>query len=71
MDKDLVAFARKQAQKNHRSVSGMFSDYLNVIRRQSEKPVASVAEMAGSLKNYSIDDSKENIRAIYAKKHSR
>jgi len=72
IDEDLVEFAHKQARTNRSSVSGMFSEYLRQHKIQSDKAnLPSIASMVGSLKHYSIDDSKQTIRAIYAEKHSR
>lgn len=72
VDKDLAQFAHAQAQKNKRSVSGMFSEYLQAQKEQAEKTaLPSVAEMVGTLKNYQIDDSKKAIARAYAKKYLR
>ncbi|MHB1865192.1 MAG: DUF6364 family protein [Candidatus Saccharimonadales bacterium] len=71
IDKDLVEFAHKQARTNKSSVSGMFSEYLQQYKIQSDKANhPSIASMVGSLKLYSIDDSKQNVRAIYEDKYS-
>jgi hypothetical protein len=70
VDKSLVQYARKQARINRKSVSGMFSEYLMYHKRQaSKKAVPTIKNMAGSLKQYPIDDSKKTIRSAYAKKH--
>ncbi|HTE22234.1 MAG TPA: DUF6364 family protein [Candidatus Limnocylindria bacterium] len=72
VDQDLVQFARQQARAHKKSVSGMFSEFLTHRRAQVDKvAVPSIASMAGSLKHYAVDDSKEAIRAAYAKKYSR
>jgi hypothetical protein len=71
VDKDLVQFARQQARINCKSVSGMFSEFLLSRKSQADKIAApSIASMIGSLKRYSIDDSKPATRAAYAKKHT-
>lgn len=72
VDKELVQYARKQARISKKSVSGMFSEYLTQCKTQSaKKSVPSVVDMAGSLKKYPVDDSKEALRSAYAKKYSR
>ncbi len=72
IDEDLAKFAHKQARANRSSVSGMFSEYLRQYKIQSDKANnPSIASMVGSLKHYSIDDSKKAIMAIYAEKYSR
>ena len=72
IDKDLAEFAHKQARTNRSSVSGMFSEYLRQHRIQSDKANhPSIASMVGSLKRYSIDDSKQAVRSMYAEKYSR
>ncbi len=71
VDKDLVQFARSQARANKKSVSGMFSEYLLHRKVQVRKTAApTIASMRGSLKRYSVDDSKQAIRSVYAKKYS-
>lgn len=70
IDKNLVNFARHQAQTDGTSVSAMFSTFLETKRLESErKATPSVKTMTGTLKAYSIDDSKASIRSAYAKKH--
>lgn len=72
VDKELVHFARTQARSNGRSVSAMFSDFLDARRTQAKRQsIASAADMVGTLKSYSINDSKPGIRAARAKKHLR
>ena len=72
VDKDLAEFAHKQARTSRSSISGMFSEYLRQHKTQSDKANSpSVSSMVGSLKRYSIDDSKQTMRAIYAEKYSR
>jgi hypothetical protein len=72
IDKDLAQFAHKQAITNKSSVSGMFSEYMLQLKTQTQKAARpSVASMVGTLKDYSIDDSKRAIRTIYAQKYSR
>ena len=71
VDKELVQFARTQARREGRSVSSTFSEYLLTRKAQSEyQAVPKVRDMVGSLKTYSIDDSKVAIRSQYAKKYS-
>ena len=70
VDKDLVQFARAQAQANKKSVSAMFSDYL-LQRKAQARITPTIASMRGSLKDYAIDDSKKAIQNAYAQKHSR
>jgi negative regulator of replication initiation len=71
VDKDLVQYARHHARKNGQSVSGMFSSFLLAQKSQAgHKAVPKVSEMVGTLKQYTIDDSKEAVRSAYAKKHS-
>ena len=70
VDRDLVLHARRQARKDGRSVSAMFSNFLLVQKLQiEEKATPSVAAMVGILKRYNIDDSKAATRSAYAKKH--
>ncbi len=72
VDKDLVQFARSQAQVNKKSVSGMFSEYLLHRKAQVRKTTTpTIAAMRGSLKRYSVDDSKHALRDAYAQKYSR
>lgn len=72
IDKDLVQFARAQAQANKKSVSGMFSEFLLHRKAQLYKTsTPSVALMRGSLRDYAIEDSKQAIQNAYAKKYSR
>lgn len=70
IDKDLVTFARHRAHTDGTSVSAMFSKFLTITRLQSERKAApSVRSMVGTLKAYTIDDSKSSIRSMYANKH--
>ncbi len=70
IDKNLVNFARRRAQADGTSVSAMFSAFLETTKLQSErKAIPSVKTMTGTLKAYSIDDSKATIRSAYAQKH--
>jgi hypothetical protein len=71
IDKDLVEFARQQAQANRRSVSGMFSEFL-LSRQEHIKKTSppSVASMVGTLRHYPINDSPKAIRSAYAKKYT-
>ena len=70
IDKDLVNFDRRRAHTDGTSVSAMFSRFLTAARLQSEhKAAPSVTSMVGTLKAYSIDDSKSSVRSIYADKH--
>ncbi len=72
VDKELVNYARSQARSNGRSVSAMFSDFLDARRIQDKsQSLAPAADMVGTLKSYNINDSKPGIRAAYAKKHLR
>ena len=72
IDEDLVEFAHKQARTNRISVSGMFSEYLRQHKIKSDKAnQPSIGSMVGSLKHYSINDSKQAIKTIYAEKYSR
>ena len=71
IDEDLAQFAHRQAEISKSSVSGMFSEYLRLLRAHHNKTASpSVASMVGSLKRYPIDDSKKTIRSIYAQKYS-
>jgi len=71
IDKDLIQFARQQAQYDSTSVSGMVSDFLTSRKEQAKKKtVPGVEKMVGTLKNYQIDDSKAAIRSAYAKKYT-
>lgn len=71
VDKELVQFARYQAQSKGKSISGMFSEFLLARKSRADRQaIPTVNEMVGSLKRYDIDDSKTAIRAAYAKKHS-
>jgi hypothetical protein len=70
VDKDLVRLARYQARSSGKSVSGLFSEFLVTREAQLERLAAPKAStMVGTLKSYSIDDSKTAIRTAYAKKH--
>lgn len=70
VDKELVLIARQQASSSRTSVSVMFSDFIRSSQVQAEKSaVPSVTSMTGSLKRYHIDDTKQAIRASYAKKY--
>ena len=70
VDKELVQYARQQAKRDGRSVSGIFSDYLRTRKSQVEKKsFPNVTNMVGVLKHYTIDDSKPAIRSAYARKH--
>jgi hypothetical protein len=72
IDEDLAQFAHKQARVRKSSVSGMFSEYISQLKIQTQKAARpSVAGMVGALKDYSIDDSKQSIKAVYAQKYSR
>ncbi len=72
VDQDLVQFAQRQARVNKKSVSGMFSEFLAQRKVQVDKEAApNISDMTGSLKKYTVDDSKQAIRAVYAKKYSR
>ena len=72
IDEDLAQFAHKQAKTRKSSVSGMFSEYISQLKIQTQKAARpSVASMVGALKDYSIDDSKQSIKAMYAQKYSR
>lgn len=70
IDKELVKFAHRHADRKNRSISGLFSDFLYELEtRDSNKDQAKFTDMVGVLKNYKIDDSKQAIRDAYAKKH--
>jgi hypothetical protein len=70
IDKDLVNFAHHRAHMEGTSVSAMFSRFLTTTRLQSEHTATpSVNSMIGTLKAYSIDDSKSSVRSIHADKH--
>lgn len=71
IDKDLVDIARTEASREGTSVSALFSNFIIARKFRSDKNVTpSVNSMIGSLKGYSIDDSKSAIRAAYAQKYS-
>ena len=71
IDKELVQYARHEAQGNGKSVSGIFSEFILSRKIQSKRQaVPKVNTMLGSLKSYEIDDSKAGIRNSYAKKYS-
>ena len=69
IEKELVQFARQQAHIHKKSVSGMFSEFLEAGMNKVATP--SVKSMTGSLKLYTVDDSKEAIHNAYAQKYSR
>lgn len=72
VDEDLVQFARNQARANKKSISGMFSEFLlhhKTLARKTSTPT--IASMRGSLKNYTINDSKKAVQNAYAQKYSR
>jgi hypothetical protein len=72
VDKELVKFARHQAQTDGKSVSSVFSEFLLNRKAQSERQsVRKISEMVGSLKAYKIDDSKAALRKTYARKNTR
>jgi Family of unknown function (DUF6364) len=71
IDKELVQYARHEAQSNGKSVSGIFSEFILSRKVQSNRQsIPKVSTMLGSLKSYKIDDSKAGIRNSYAKKYS-
>ncbi|HVC35848.1 MAG TPA: DUF6364 family protein [Candidatus Dormibacteraeota bacterium] len=71
IDKELVQYARHEAQSNGNSVSGIFSEFILSRKVQSKRQaVPKVNAMLGSLKSYKIDDSKAGIRNSYATKYS-
>lgn len=71
IDKELVQYARRQARLEGRSISGMFSIFLQKRKsREQDRAVSQVSDMIGSLAGYYIDDSKQAIRAAYAKKYT-
>ena len=71
IDKELVQYARHEAQSNGKSISGIFSEFLLSRKVQSKRQaIPAVKTMMGSLKSYKIDDSKAGIRKSYAKKYS-
>lgn len=71
VDRELIQFAQAQAKFNGQSVSGMFSAYLRNRQLQATRQATpNVAAMVGTLKSYSIDDSKQSIRSTYAKKYT-
>lgn len=71
IDKDLVQYARHEAQSNGKSISGLFSEFLLSRKVQSRRQaIPRISTMVGSLKSYKIDDSKAAIRNSYAKKYS-
>ncbi len=70
VDKELIQFARQQAQTDNKSVSGMFTEFLLSRKVQADKKaVPSIGRMVGSLKTYSVDDSKAAVHSAYAKKY--
>lgn len=72
IDEDLVQFAHSQAKEHRSSVSGMFSEYISQLKIQTQKAARpSVSSMVGALRDYSINDSKQAVRAMYAQKYSR
>ncbi len=71
IDKELVQFARQEANKSGKSISGIFSDFLLSRKAQAKhQSNPQVNAMLGSLKSYKIDDSKVGIQNSYAKKYS-
>jgi hypothetical protein len=71
VDKELVQFARAQVRRDGKSISSTFSDFLLSRKAQTEhQAVPKIRDMVGSLKAYSIDDSKVAIRTHYAQKYS-
>ena len=69
IDEELVQYARHQARQDGQSVSDMFSSLLLARKSQTErKAVPPVAAMVGTLKRYSIDDSKSAVRTAYAER---
>jgi len=71
IDKELVQYARHEAQSNGKSISSIFSEFLLSRKVQSTRQaIPRVSTMVGSLKSYNIDDSKAGIRNSYAKKYS-
>ena len=70
IDKELVQYARHEAQITGKSVSGIFSEYLLSRKVQLKRQaIPKISTMVGSLKYYKIDDSKAGIRNSYAKKY--
>ncbi len=72
VDKELVKYARHQAQIDGKSVSSVFSEFLLNRKAQAERQsVPNISAMVGSLKDYKIDDSKAALRKAYARKYTR
>lgn len=70
IDKDLVTIARDVANNDGTSVSALFSDY--IVSRKMRLTVStrsSIDSMIGSLKAYTIDDSKDGIKSAYVQKY--
>lgn len=71
VDKDLARYAYAQTLKDGESVSSTFSKFLLSRKAQIERQnIPKVTDTVGSLKAYSIADSKVAIRTHYAKKFS-
>ena len=70
IEPDVVRVARQQARMENRSVSSIFSEFIEE-RQRSRRARAEfeLDKVAGSLEGYDIDDSKEGIRKLYAKKY--
>ncbi len=72
IEQDLVQYARQQARSDKKSVSGMFSEFLLHRKTQASRAnMPAISDMAGSLKHYAINDTKQAVRSAYAKKYSR
>ena len=71
VDKEVIQFAKQHALRRGESVSSMFQELLMAQKAGVDRAAQpTVADMLGSLSKYDIDDSKEAIRAAYARKHT-
>lgn len=71
VDKDLVQFAHNQAHSTGKSISDIFSEFLSARRTAlTHQTSPKISSMTGSLKAYSINDSKAAIHQLYAEKYS-
>lgn len=72
VDKDLVQYARRQADVTGQSISNLVSQVLAERKRQAEtRSRPGVEAMTGTLKGYQIADSKRAIHEAYAQKYYR
>lgn len=65
VDEELIKFAHRQAHGTGKSISDLFSDFLQAQKNESTHGnVPKINAMIGSLKGYEINDSKPAVREL-------